>query len=340
MIDVAVPVRGRELHLVARPGPDVAVDQFVEVEVEVGEPDEGQVVVRNEWMLLSVVLKELMEAEPNPDLPMPAYELNETPWAPTVGTVLRSRHPEVAEGDLIFHNLGFRQYAVTGIGEWEGIRLDRDALPSAQHHLFMSPGMTAWRGMVSIADVRSGDTVFVSGATSGVGSMAGQIAKCKGATKVIGSTGSKDKIPYLEGLGFATVLDYHDGSLTERLAELAPNGINVFFDNVGGDQFTAALANAAEQARFVLCGTLSRNNPVLDHEIMILKEVTIRGFISAYEPGDREAFIAAFGEWLRDGRFVFVPTVVKGGLGAVPQALVDQIGRKAKGVTLVKLSDD
>ncbi len=339
MDNPAIPAHAKEILLVSRPEGAMTLEQFKEVEVRVNEPTDGEILVRNEWMLLSVVLRELMGAEPNPDLPMPSYEIGEPPWTPTVGTVVRSKSPDYAVGDLVYHTCGFREYAICSTTGWGLAKLDRDALPGSAYHLFRAPGMTAWRGMVSIANVGKGDTVFVAGATSGVGSLAGQIAKCRGAAKVIGSTGSKDKIPYLvDDLGFDGAFDYHDGPIAERLAELAPDGIDVFFDNVGGEQFEAALSVAASKARFALCGALSGEYPTLDIETVVLKDVTIRGFITDYNSNDLDEYNMNFNAWVRDGVFTFAPTIIEGGITAVPQALVDQIDRKSQGVPLVKLS--
>lgn len=332
------PTSVRELRLIARPDGALTPDVFAEATVEPAELDEGQVLVRNEWMLLSVVLRDLMEAEPNPELPMQAYQLGEAPWTPTVGTVVRSRSADYAEGDLVYHTSGFRDYAVLDAGGWDITKLDRRLLPTSAHFLSQAPGMTAWRGMVSIAAVGEGDTVFVSGATSGVGSLAGQIAKCRGAAKVIGSTGSKDKVSYLvDELGFDAAFDYHDGPVADRLAELAPDGVSVFFDNVGGDQFEAALASAAANARFVLCGVLSETFPKLDVETVVLRDITIRGFTTDYSSDDLDQFLRHYGQWTAEGRIAFAPTVIEGGLSAVPQALVDQLNRKFRGPVLVKL---
>lgn len=339
-MEFTVPTHAKELQLVSRPKGTMTLDQLAEVEVPVGEPEEGQVLVRNEWMLLSVVLRELMEAEPNPDLPMPTYELGEAPWSPTVGTVVKSRSSEYAVGDLVFHNFGFRQYAVSGTSEWELSKLDRSRLPDSKYHLLQSPGGTAWRGLVTLGQVEEGDVVFIAGASSGVGSVAGQIAKCRGAAKVIGSVGSKEKAEFLVNeLGFDAAFDYHDGPVADRLAELAPDGINLIFDNVGGEQFEAAVANAATSARVILCGTLSKQNPVLDHENAIVKDLTIRGFISDYGAGELESFIEAYSGWVAEGTWAFAPTIVDGGLSAIPQALIDQVEGKGRGVVLVGLND-
>ncbi len=323
---------GREQRLVSRSTGEVTVDQFELVEVPVPEPADGQVLVRNEWMLLSVVWKELASIEPNPDLPMPTFALGAAPWSPTVGTVLRSAAADVAVGDLVFHNAGFREYALCAAGEVS--RLDRDALPSPAHHLSRAQGMTAWRGMVTIAGVGPGDTVFVAGATAGVGALAGRIARRRGAARVIGSTGTKAKVSYLvDELGFDAAFDYHDGPVADRLAELAPDGIDVVFDNVGGEQFEAAVAAAAPKARIVLCGLMSGTPPTLDVEAMILKDLTVRGFIT---DGDFDEFYEKLGTW--DG--LLEPTVIGGGITAVPQAIVDLLDRRFAGVVVVKLSDD
>ncbi|MFI6299429.1 zinc-binding dehydrogenase [Nonomuraea sp. NPDC050790] len=174
--------------------------------------------------------------------------------------MLASRSARFRAGDLVQHVYGFRDHVLAAEGDASVTRLDPGLLPGPEYHL--NQGATAWRGMVTLAGAGPGDTVFVSGATTGVGSVAGQIARCRGAARVIGSTGSKDKIGYLVGeLGFDAAFDYHDGPVAARLAELAPDGVDVFFDNVAGEQFEAALALAAPEARFVLCGPVERQAP-------------------------------------------------------------------------------
>ncbi|GAA3673466.1 hypothetical protein GCM10022224_042130 [Nonomuraea antimicrobica] len=145
-------------------------EQFEIVETEVAAPGEGQFPVRDDWMMLSVVMSALMEAEPHPDLPMSAYALGEPPWMPTVGTDVASNSPQLLVGDLVHHNSGFREYVVGEADSWEFTRLDPDLLPGPQYHL--NQGVTAWRGMVDVAKIGEGDTVFVSAARRAVRSRA------------------------------------------------------------------------------------------------------------------------------------------------------------------------
>ncbi|MFD9942856.1 zinc-binding dehydrogenase [Nonomuraea sp. NPDC059022] len=323
-----------ELRLTARPDADLREDHFELARTEIGPLGEGEFLVRNDWMLLSVVMRDLMEAEPHPDLPMSAYELGRPPWAPAVGTVVASRSTRYPTGDLVQHVCGFRDHILAAEDDPSFTTLDPTLLPSPEYHL--NQGTTAWRGMVTLAATGPGDTVFVSGATTGVGAVAGQIARCRGAKRVIGSTGSKEKIGYLvDELGFDAAFDYHDGPITDRLAHLAPDGIDVFFDNVAGDQFEAALALAAPNARFVLCGSLSGRNPTLDLEPAVLRDVTIRGFTTPYDHDP--AWNEHYSQWIREGRFTFPHTVIEGGLPAVPGALIGQLNGKHRGTTLVRL---
>jgi NADPH-dependent curcumin reductase CurA len=136
----------------------------------------------------------------------------------------------------------------------------------------------------------------------------------------------------------ARVVHVDNGPVAERLAELAPDGIDVFFDNVAGEQFEAALSLAAPNARFALCGALSGRNPTLDLEPTVLRDVTLRGFTTPYEPESSAAWNEHYSRWLREGRFVFPHTVVAGGIAEVPRALVAQLRGAYKGTALLKLS--
>jgi len=243
-----------------------------------------------------------------------------------VGTVVRSGSADLAVGDLVTAFTGWGEYAAGTASDFH--RLDRAAFPSPAYHL--SQGPTAFHGMVDVADVGAGDVVFVSGAAGGVGSLAGQIARCRGAERVIGSAGSRAKADYLvQELGFDAAFDYHDGPVVDQLRALAPGGISVFFDNVGGEQFEAAVEVAAADARFALCGALASQAgegrdtfPRLDVLTAITKRLRLLPFACYHLPEQIAAWYRHFGTWLGEGRFVFPHEVVEGRLDDVPGALL------------------
>lgn len=339
MSSVELPAVSREVRLAAYPEGEVTLDTFEFGEAEVTAPADGEVVVRNDWMTLGSVARDQMN--PDTKLPIPVFQPGVAMWGRTVGTVVASNSDTLAVGDLVEHFLGWREYAT---GNAHGFfKRDRALLPGPEY--FLSQGPTAWHGMVGTANVGEGDTVFVSGATNGVGALAGQIAKLRGAKRVIGSTGSKEKIDFLvEELGFDAAFDYHEGPVAEQLAELAPDGLDVVFDNVGGEQFEAAVQAAARGARFALCGALSGQHggdggsPRLPLMSAITKDLTLRGFATLHTPDQIEEWNARFGPWLREGRVKFPHTVVEGGVGALAAAFVALQERRYSGTVLVRMS--
>lgn len=340
MSNESIPTTSREVRLASYPEGEVTAGHFEVAETELPGPAEGQVLVRNLWMSLGAVYRDQMT--PGTDLPIPVFQLGQPMWGRTVGTVVRSGSPELPVGRLVEHFNGWREYAAGHAGEF----FERDAglLPAPEH--FLSQGPTAWRGMVDMAQVGDGDVVFVSGATSGVGSLAGQIAKLRGAKRVIGSTGSKEKIDFLvDELGFDAAFDYHEGPVADRLAELAPDGISVFFDNVGGDQFEAAVKVAAPHARFALCGALSGQtgggdggSPRFDLMAAFPKELVLRPFATLHTPGQIADWNEHFGGWLREGRIVFPHTAVEGGVPALPETFIALLNRKYSGTVVARLA--
>jgi NADPH-dependent curcumin reductase CurA len=328
------PARSEEVRLAARPVGVLAPEHFTLVEAEVRHPGPGEVLVRNDWMALAQVMSKLLRIEYTPEMPF-ATRPGDPLTSATVGTVVASGSAELAVGELVAHGYGWRQYVTAAATDFA--RLERDLLPEDRY--FLNAGPTAWRGMVEVARVAEGDTVFVSGAAGAVGSLAGQIARCLGAKRVIGSAGSKAKVDYLvHELGFDAAFDYHDGPVLDRLSELAPDGIDVFFDNVSGEQFEAAIQVAVPGARFALCGALSGRNPTLDLGPLGTRDITIQGFSSSYDPADTTAWTEQFGRWLREGRITFPHTVLDGGPAAAPEALVSLLGGAFTGTVLLKLS--
>ncbi|MEU7061152.1 NADP-dependent oxidoreductase [Streptomyces sp. NPDC046197] len=335
-----LPATSREVRLASYPEGEVTLDHFELGESELPEPGEGQVVVRNDWMTLGSVARDQMN--PGTKLPIPVFQPGVAMWGRTVGTVVASRSPQLAVGDLVEHFSGWRQYAVGTAHEF--FPRDRALLPGPEY--FLSQGPTAWHGMVDTAEVGEGDVVFVSGATNGVGALAGQIARLRGAKRVIGSTGSKEKTGFLvDELGFDAAFDYHDGPVAQQLAELAPDGLDVVFDNVGGEQFEAAVQVASRGARFALCGALAGQHgsgdggaPRLPLMQVISKDLTLRGFATLHTPDQIENWNTRFGAWLREGSIVFPHTVVEGGVAALPEAFIALLERRYSGTVLVRLS--
>ena len=196
----------REIRLASRPSGEPQPSDFELAEVEVGDPDDGEVVVRNTFMSVDPYMRGRMDDRPSY---VPPFALGAPLEGAAVGEVVASRNQRIAEGDIVTHQLGWREYARVA----EGARkVDASGVPaSAFLGVLGMPGLTAYVGLLDIAALRDGDVVFVSGAAGAVGSLAGQIAKLRGHT-VIGSAGSAEKVAWLrEELGFDAAFDYHDG---------------------------------------------------------------------------------------------------------------------------------
>ncbi|GLZ76733.1 NADP-dependent oxidoreductase [Actinorhabdospora filicis] len=331
------PSTTTEIRLARHVTGDPSPADFSFAEVPVTAPGEGEVLVRTDYLGLSVAYLEMMREDTI--LPIPPWRVGDRVGGGGVGTVVASGSPDLAVGDLVQTMAGWTEYSTGPASAYP--RLDRDALPTPVHHL--SQGTTAFYGMAEIAKVTEGDVVFVSGAAGGVGSLAGQIAERLGAAKVIGSAGGPAKVAYLvDELGFDAAFDYRDGSASAHLRRLAPEGITVFFDNVGGEQYAAALDNAVPGARFALCGSLSTQIgghadrfPEPDAEAAAAKDVTLLPFSTWHTPEQVAAWKEHFAAWLREG-FVFPHTVVDGGLAAVPDALVSLLGGAHRGNVSVR----
>jgi NADPH-dependent curcumin reductase CurA len=338
MTNEPIPATGLEVQLAAYPGAEVSLSDFALVEAPLAEPGPGQVLVRNEWMALGASLRDQMT--PGIELPIPTFQVGEAMWGRAVGTVVRSQSPDLAVGDLVEHFFGWRDYACNYAQAF--FKRDRDLLPGSEY--FLAQGPTAWRGVVEVADVHEGDVVFVSGATSGVGALAGQIARKRGAKLVIGSTGSPAKAGFLKELGFDAVFDYHDGPVLDRLRELAPDGITVFFDNVGGEQFEAAVQAAAPGARFALCGALAGQYggrdggcPRFDLMKAFPKELVLRPFATMHTPEQFAHWNAQFARYLAEGGFAFPHTIVEGGVAGLPETFLRMLRGEFSGTAVVRL---
>jgi NADPH-dependent curcumin reductase CurA len=204
------------------------------------------------------------------------------------------------------------------------------------------PGLTAYVGLLDVAGLREGDVVFVSAAAGAVGSLAGQIAKLRGHV-VIGSAGSPEKVAYLrDELGFDAAFDYHYAPVFGQLRRAAPDGIDVYFDNVGGDHLEAALGALRRHGRVALCGAISNYNAaagagVRNLGLAVGKRLTLRGFIVGDHAGRRPEFEREVGAWVRDGRVRYRETVVEGGVAAAPRAFIDLLRGANVGKMLVRL---
>lgn len=330
----------REVFLVRhRAGPGVPPSHCLGVrESERPALQPGQVRVRNDFLQLTAVMADLMTEKPG--LPMPAYPVGEPLWGGAVGTVVESA-AGLPVGTVVQHMSGWREESAGDASLFYPVPVE--VLPGAEYVL--NQGVTAYHGMAQVAAVGEGDVVFVSGAAGGVGSLAGQIAKALGARTVIGSAGSPEKVKYLvDELGFDAGINYRDGLVRERLAELAPEGIDVYFDTVGGSQFEAAVQAAAPHARFALCGALAGQIdggtggfPRLDIMAAIVKQLKIFPFSTLHTPEQLAAWGRHYGRWLGEGKIVFPHTIVEGGLEAAPAALDALLRGRYRGNLLVRL---
>jgi NADPH-dependent curcumin reductase CurA len=333
-------MKTREVHLVARPQGWPNPEDFAIVDAEVAPPEDGEVVVRNLFMSVDPYMRGRMN---DVESYVPPFRLNEAMTGGAVGEVVSSRDAEFGEGDVVLHDLGWREVA-TGPGK-RFRRLDPvEGVPlSAYLGALGMPGMTAYVGLLDIAGMKEGDTVFVSGAAGAVGSLVGQIARQRGAARVIGSAGSAEKVAYLtDRLGFDAAFDYKSGAVSDLLAEAAPDGIDVYFDNVGGDHLEAAIASFNRGGRAALCGAISAYNATepppgpRNLASVVGKRLTLKGFIVSDHYDRFGAFATDMGGWIRDGRITFEETVFEGVDNAV-DAFLAMLRGKNLGKMVVRL---
>jgi NADPH-dependent curcumin reductase CurA len=305
---------GRQVHLVARPDGWPRPADFALVDVDVPEPAEGQVLVRNQFLSVDPYMRPKMNDVRSYT---PPYELHAPMDGGAVGEVIASGSPERAVGEVVVHQAGWREYAVLDAARTRTVDVSL-APASAYLGVLGLTGFTAWLGMVDIAGQQAGETVFVSGAAGAVGSVAGQIAKLRGAARVVGSAGSAAKVARLRELGFDAAFDYHDGPVRRRLAEAAPDGIDVYFDNVGGEHLEAAIAAMKPFGRVAMCGSISSYNATepppgpRNIALAVGKQLTLRGFLIGSHRHRHDEFVAQVGGWLREGALRYEETVVDG----------------------------
>ena len=332
-------VTAREYILAARPKGEPTADCFRLAERELPDPGPGELLVRNEILSVDPYMRGRMNDVPSY---VPPFQLDAPLEGGAVGVVLASGDPAVPVGARVLHMAGWRDHAL--IEAQHATVIDTARVPAARYiDALGNNGLTAWGGLLIAAEFKPGDTVFVSGAAGSVGSLAGQIARLKGAARVIGSAGGPEKTALLtERFGFDAAIDYRAGHLRSQLAEAAPDGIDVYFDNVGGDHLQAAISVANRHARIALCGAIAQYNdtepPAAPRNLSLAigKRLTLRGFIVFdYRPRFAE-FAAEMGPWLADGSITVVETI-RHGLEAAPQAFLDLFRGANTGKMLVTL---
>jgi NADPH-dependent curcumin reductase CurA len=308
-------VQAREWQLLRRPHGEPVAEDFRLVPAERPDPQPGEVVVRTIAMSVDPYMRGRMNAGPSY---APAWELGETMIGGAIGQVIASRSDDVPEGAIVLHGLGWRDVAVLPAAHVSVV----EPLPGLPLSLYLGvlgmPGLTAWAGLFRLAAFQPGDAVFVSGAAGAVGSLVGQFARLRGASRVVGSAGTPEKVAWLRSIGFDAAFDYHDGPIADLLAAAAPDGIDVFFDNVGGEHLEAAIGAFRLHGRAALCGSISGYNAVSARPgprnlgLIVGKRLSLRGFIVGDHADLRPEFVSAVSGWLRDGSLVARETVVEG----------------------------
>ncbi|MGW0530716.1 NADP-dependent oxidoreductase [Streptomyces sp. NPDC003032] len=330
----------REIRLAARPVGEPAPADFELVTTQVtDEPGEGQILVRNTWMSVDPYMRGRMDDAPSY---MPPFQLGAPLDGSAVGEVVASNAPEIPVGATVSHFLGWREYAVLDAAA--ATVVDTSLAPAAA---YLGPlgttGLTAYAALTRTAPVREGDVVFVSAAAGAVGSVAGQIARELGASRVIGSAGGPAKTKkLLDSFGYDAAIDYRAGGLPEQLAQAAPDGVDVYLDSVGGDHLQAAIGAIRPGGRIALVGAISTYNatspvPGPDNLFQAAKqEATLRGMLVTSHFDLFTEWIGRAAPLLADGTLRTEQTVVDG-IDQAPEAFLGVLRGANTGKMLVRI---
>lgn len=337
--------KNRMLKLKTRPVGAVTSDHFELVEEQMPELQEGQILVKVLYLSFDPTQRGWLNDVKSY---VPPVQIGEVMRASSVGQVIDSKDSNFVSGDLVQGTFGWQEYAAvnssTGIMPIQ--KVPEGIPPTSALSIYGITGLTAFFGMVEIGQPVEGDTVLVSGAAGATGSVAGQIARIKGAKNVIGIAGGAEKCNWVVNeAGFDSCIDYRNEDVAARIAELAPKGIDIYFDNVGGNILEIALAAIAQNARIVMCGAISsgytmESLPAGPSTLtnLIIQRGRMEGFI-VLDYADRflEAIIA-LGTWVSEGKIVYQEDIAEG-LENCPSTLARLFEGKNLGKQLLKISD-
>ena len=324
--------KSREIHLVARPDGMPTQDQFALVETNVPDAADGQVLVENLYMSVDPAMRPRLTA---------GQDLNVAMMGGALGRVVQSKNPDFAVGDLVSSRLGFREFFTSDGKGLTKLKADPDLSLTTHMHALGMTGFTAYGGLLHIGQLKEGEQVFVSTAAGAVGSVAAQIAKIKNCY-VVGSTGAADKAAWLKDeVGLDAVINYKETPIRKALEDATPKGIDVYFDNVGGDHLEAALRRINTLGRIPVCGFISGYNSghssVSNLSNIIYARVMLRGFVGTDFMHLYADFQRDMAGWLKDGKVKYQETILDG-IANAPTALIGLREGKNSGKMLVKLA--
>jgi len=338
---VSAPTVNHQCRLAARPVGLPTEEDWSLTEEPVAEPADGEVLVRTLYLSLDPAMRGWMNDAPSY---IPPVGLDEVMRAGGVGRVVASRHPDFADGDHVSGLLGAQEYSTSDGNGLIKVDADLAPLPTYLGTLGMT-GMTAYFGLLDVGALGEGDTVVVSGAAGAVGSAVGQIAKIKGA-RAIGIAGGPEKCRWLiDDLGFDAAIDYRAADVARELRTHAPDRVNVYFDNVGGDVLDAVLTRLARGARVVICGAISQYNVTervkgpSNYMALLVSRARMQGFVVF----DYAARYAEAGKemagWMAEGRLRTREDIVEGGIAAFPAALLKLFEGENVGKLVLRVAD-
>ena len=331
-------MKNRQVLLASRPAAQVAAENFRVVEAELPKPGPGEVLVRNEWLSLDPYMRGRMSEAKSYVKPV---EIGGLMVGQTVGEVLESQDAALKPGDKVLTSLGWQLYGVAKAREL--VKVDASRVPPSYYlGVLGMPGMTAWFGLHEIGKPRAGETVVVTAASGAVGSVAGQLAKAQGC-RVVGVAGGRAKCDYVVNeLGFDACVDYKAGKLADDIRVACPKGVDVLFENVGGEILDTMLAVMNPFSRIIVCGLIAEYNATQPYAYkrmrsVLVNRIRMQGMI-VFDWKDRygEA-LAGLGRLLAEGKLKYRESVVEG-LDNAPQGLISLLAGGNFGKQLVKLS--
>jgi len=323
--------------LASRPDGPPTAGNFRFEEVELPELSDGQILVENTFASVDPYMRGRMNDVKSYIEP---FQIDEPLTGTAVGIVAESRSNKFNAGDTVRHFAGWRTHAV--LNEDQAEQIDTNLAPAETYLGILGlTGLTAYVGLTAVGEMREGDVGFVSGAAGAVGSAAGQIAKHLGAAKVIGSAGSPEKVDYVTGIGFDQAFNYKDGDVNGQLAKAAPDGIDVYFDNVGGDHLEAAIQNANTFGRIAMCGAIAQYNNTKpapgprNLALSIGKCLTLRGFVVGQYSHLAAEFQEKIAPLVVDGSIDYASTM-REGIENMPNAFLELFEGGNTGKMIVK----